>query len=162
MNKKIKILSIIISILLVVGCSSKNSSIENDNHPEKYTLIYNDKEFELGTVFTREKYGKEIEYSEVPSCAFEGLDKTYKYAHYEITTYQENNNDIILSIYFLDTEIKTTEGISIGDSLNDVINKYGNNYVNNGIEYNYTLGHSSIIFLVENNIVTSIEYKYIQ
>ena len=91
--KKVLILGMI-CLLFLVGCGQESAKTE-----EKYSFSYNNMDFVLGEIFTREKFGTEAEYSEVASCAFEGLDKTFKYEHYEITTYPDGEDDRIYSIY---------------------------------------------------------------
>lgn len=160
MIKSCKIIVVLICLFLLFGCEKEKIS-EDIVYPEEYCFVYDGLTINPGSVFTRELYGIELEYSEVASCAFEGLDKTFKYEHYEITTYEENNNDIILSIYFLDSYVKTTEGIGLGDSYDDMIEIYGSNYSVNGIEYTYNIDKVNLVFLIENNFITSIEYKYV-
>ncbi len=152
------LLTIMIAILLTTGCGKKEK--EENVKNTAYTFVYEDKEFILGDVFTEDKYGKAIDYSEVASCAFEGLDKTYTYEHFVVTTYPSGNTDKIMSIYFNDSEISTTEGIKIGDSINDLTTKYGNEYEEEDNLYTYTLGKTHIKFIHENDIITSIEYTY--
>ena len=131
-----------------------------DNNQSYYSFTDEKKEFKLGDIFTIEKFGEPINYTEIPSCAFNGLDKTYIYEHYEVMTYPDGSVDRILSIYILDDKISTTEGIKISDSYNDMIKKYGNNYKKDFNQYIYELNKAQIIFIVENNIIISIEYKY--
>lgn len=157
--KKLKIVFLIMLSLCVIGCSDKESPKEKvDDSKAVYTFSYNEMDFVLGSEFSREKYGKETSYSEAPSCAFDGVDKTYTYEHYDVTTYPDGDIDRISSIYFQDDEIETLEGVAIGDSLQDMLNAYGNNYEKTENLYTYTLEKTHLNFIVENEIVTSIEY----
>lgn len=169
-KKVIYIIVAIIAVVAVVGgifafTSSNNKSEETskvgeEQSKEAFVFKTADKEITLGEEFSIEKCGKENEYSEIASCAFEGLDKTYKYDNYEITTYPDNNKDKILSIYFLDETVSTTEGVKISDSYDDMVNAYGTNFEKESNKYTYKKGKTSIEFFVENEVVTSIEYKY--
>ena len=55
--------------------------------------------------------GEADSYFEAPSCAFEGLDKTYSYGSFEIDTYEQNGKDYISTVFFCDDLIETPEGV---------------------------------------------------
>ncbi len=170
MEKKLiyVIIAVIVIVLIGVGVfvyaskdkSEKVSDNVGEQKQEAFVLKSGDKEIVLGEEFSTEKCGKEKEYSEIPSCAFNGIDKTYKYDNYEITTYPDGAKDRILSIYFLDSGVSTTEGVKIADSYDDMVQAYGNEYENEGNKYSYKKGKTRIEFLVENKVITSIEYRY--
>ncbi len=157
--KKLLCVLFVSMILFLCGCEKSNTP---DTQPlDLYAFKNGDMVISLGSEFSREKYGQELEYSEIPSCAFEGLDKTYRYSHYEITTVPAENKDIIYSIYFLDAEVTTKEGIRISDTLEKLLEVYGKNYEQKSGKYVYTKGNTSIEFLVENDIILSIEYVFL-
>lgn len=83
----------------------------------------------------------------------EGLDKIYKYENYEITTYERDGKERIQSIYLLNDMVKIT------DSYNKMIEKYSDNYVREENMYTYIQGKTALKFIIENNIITSIEYS---
>ena len=129
MNKKI--IGIILAIIIIViigvgvymivkGSSNEPQKVENKQTETSYTLKINNKEIKLGETFSREKCGQELQYSEVASCAFDGLDKTYTYENYEIKTGEQ---DKIVSIYFIDEGIATTEGVKITDSYDKMVDR---------------------------------------
>ena len=120
-------------IILLFLCLFTITACKNNN--KEFIFKYQNKEYLLGEVFTKEKYGEPLTYSEVPSCAFDGIDKTYTYSHYEITTYPVDGKDKVYVIYFLDDEITTTEGVKISDSLDDMLEKYGKDYQKEGNLY---------------------------
>lgn len=166
MNKKVIGIIIAIIVIAVVGAgvymltkgdSSDVQKTDKKETVESYALKVDSKEIKLGEVFSVEKCGKELEYSEVASCAFEGLDKTYTYENYEITT---GEKDKITSIYFIDEGVSTTEGVKITDSYDKMVQAYGTNFKNDGNKYTYTKGNTSIEFMVENEVITGIEYVY--
>ncbi len=151
--KKVKLIIVFIScFILLTGCTNNNN--------KTFTFSYNNKEYYLGEVFTKEKYGEPLKYSEVSSCAFNGIDKTYTYSHYEVTTYPVDGQDKVYVIYFLDDEISTTEGVKISDTIDDMISKYGKNYKKEGNLYSYQLEKTILKFIIENNYITSIEYNH--
>ncbi len=153
--KKVFILGII-CLFFLVGCGQETIQTE-----EKYSFSYNNMEFVLGDVFTREKFGTEIEYSEVASCAFEGLDKTFKYEHYEITTYPDGEDDRIYSIYLLDDTVPTKEGVKITDDVSKMTEIYGNDYTQQGESYLYSKNNTTIQFYTSNGVIIGIEYSIV-
>ena len=171
---KKNLLIILVVILLIVGGveivltlqNSNNSnrvdqSAKNNNQEDVYTFVYGEKEIVLGNEFSKEELGEEEAYSEIASCAFEGLDKTYTYTDYEITTFPDGEKDRIYSIYFLNTEVATKEGVRVSDSIDDMIKAYGENYEKQGNQYTYTKGNTNLEFIVESDVITSIQYTYI-
>ena len=169
MNKKI-LIGVLIVIVLIIGVivymsTNKTETTDTDGTSktaqeeiESYAFNYNGKEIKLGAEFSREEFGQELGYSEVPSCAFEGVDKTYTYEDYEITTYQDGDKEKIRTIYLLNENAQTEEGVKITDSLDDLKSKYKEEPTISDNKYTYTKGDTSIEFIVENEIITSIEY----
>ena len=69
------------------------------------------------------------------------------------------------SKYFQDNEeveLETEEGIKISDTVDDMLEAYGDDY-ENPVEnsYVYTKGDVNLTFIVENDVITSIEYTLI-
>lgn len=103
--------------------------------------------------------GEPLEYFEAESCAFKGLDKTYFYSGIELTTYPKDaDTDYISSVNFKDDSVSTPEGIYIGSSLSDMLTAYGEDNTVSGNSYTYTLGNSSMVFVVEDDEVAAITY----
>ena len=143
--------------MLTKGNLSDVEKTQKRETAASYTLKVDNKEIKLGETFSIEKCGKELQYSEVASCAFDGLDKTYTYENYEIKT---GEKDKITSIYFKDEGISTTEGVKITDTYDKMVQVYTNNFQNEGNKYIYTKGNTQIEFIVENDIIIGIEYIY--
>ncbi len=176
--KKVILILLIVAVLIIGGVeigvtmqkankkgetSSGEEILKNETETDVYTFSDNGKKIALGEVFSKESLGigDEESYSEIASCAFEGLDKTYTYANYEITTYPDGDKDRIYTIYFLNTEAKTEEGVSVSDSLDKMLSTYGDNYEIQGNQYTYTKGKTQLQFIVENDVITSIQYSYV-
>ena len=159
--KKIIKISLLITLILCLftGCGNKEV-LDSNKEKDVYSFKYNDLKITPGEVFDKQQYAGYNDYVELPSCAFEDTDRAYTYEHYEITTYTLNKEERILSVYFLDTEISTTEGVSISDSVNKMLDVYGNNYEKNDNLYTYKKEDTLINFIVENDIIVSIEYSY--
>lgn len=105
-----------------------------------------------------EKLGEPKNYFEAASCAFNGLDKVYTYAHFEINTYPDGDKDIISNILFLDDMVATTEGVSIGMTKDDMEAAYGKDYKEKAGMYVYTKDGMHLSFLVKDGVIASIEY----
>ncbi len=155
-------LFILFFLVSVCACGKTESSSvpEDKSKTEAFTFVYEGKEIPLNGVFSREEYGEEMEYAETPSCAFDGLDKTYRYEHYEITTYPEGEEERILSIYFLDDQVETKEGLRLGDEKDKMMELYGEDGTSHDSFYTYTKGDTQLEILLQDDVVISIEYVY--
>ncbi len=106
-----------------------------------------------------EKLGEPASYFEAASCAFEGLDKMYTYAGFEVDTYPTGKNDYISTVILKDDSVATGEGVVIGDSLEKVQEVYpeGNPQENGTIVCEK--GGMKLCFIMENDTVKAIEYR---
>ena len=98
---------------------------------------------------------------EIPSCAFDGNDTVYGYPSYEITVCNVNGKAVVYSVYFLEPDVSTPEGLALGDDEAKVFQAYGNGYRKDGKAYVYTDGKTDLSVIVENGAVVSIEYLMI-
>ncbi len=96
---------------------------------------------------------------EQPSCAFQGMDITYSYGTFEITTYDEGAGEFIQSILFIDPNLTTPEGLALGDSLEKMESLYGTGYEVTGDNYVYTNGETQLSIMAPNGTVNYIEYR---
>lgn len=97
-------------------------------------------------------------YFEAESCAFEGLDKTYTYAGFVITTYPDGDKDFINSIRLTDDSAATQEGVYIGCTADQVRAAYGEEEDGPVGALSYTNGDTKLNFILEGDAVISIEY----
>lgn len=170
MKKKTGI--IIMTIMLVIaavitGCSSKRNDIKKDIQALSKTGLKGYL-FEINGVKMSidaeaepviEKLGDPADYFEAPSCAFEGIDKTYTYGSYVITTYQIDGTDYIGSIILKDDMVATREGVSLYMTKADMENAYGNEYEVKEKMFIYSKEGMNLNFIIDNNEITSIEYS---
>jgi hypothetical protein len=105
------------------------------------------------------KAGKPISKKRSKSCAYNGLDGTYVYKDFIVTTYSNSvkGAEYINSITLRTSKVATKEGIKIGSSYNSVVKKYGKGKDNFGV-YVYTKGKSKLQFEITNNKVKKITY----
>lgn len=97
--------------------------------------------------------------AEVPSCAFGGNDNVYNFDAFELTAYLDGDEERIYSIYFMDPNLPTTEGLCLGDTVDDMRSLYGEDYEEEGTACTYTRGETMLIFITKNDTVVSIEYR---
>lgn len=111
---------------------------------------------ELVDLSTLPKYSS---VAEVPSCAFGGNDKVYNFKAFELTAYLDEDEERVYSIYFIDPNLPTTEGLRLGDTVDDMKALYGENYEAEGTSCTYTRGDTLLVIITNKDIVTSIEYR---
>lgn len=155
-----KIISILALGLILIGCGGGEDSSQTEKgfiFETNGTEIYMNEE----TSSFLESLGKETEYFEAKSCAFDGLDKTYTYSGFQLKTYPKDDKDYVSSVILTDDTVTTQEGISIGSEQNQVVEKYGKDYKDSGNAYIYTKEDSQLEFLFEDGYVSAITYKAI-
>lgn len=108
-----------------------------------------------------EVLGEPISYTEEASCAFTGLDKTYYYGGFYLQTYPLTDSDYVYSVWLVDDSSSTPEGICIGSSKADVEAAYGAEHFNGSNAYIMTGTTSTLTIILENDVVTSIQYDAI-
>ena len=101
--------------------------------------------------------GEPTSYYESPSCAFEGMDKTYSYGSFDVTTYTSGGVDYISGVVLWDDSIETPEGLYIGASAADVQRIYGAEAAGK-TNVRLEKGVSALLILLSNDTVTSIQY----
>ena len=98
------------------------------------------------------------DYFESEACAFPGLEKVYQFDGFDLYTYEKEGKDYIASVVFFDDTVSTKEGVYLFDKKDNVFNTYGDDYINNLDLYTYEKNGAQLIFLIEDDQVTSIEY----
>ena len=170
MWKKIIFLIVSITIIVVaVGLIMKNSkektkesNTENSKSNTAFSVKYRGEEIVPGTEFSVNKIDEEANISEIPSCAFDGIDKIYTYKNFEIIVASVNGKDTIYSVYFDNDEMETTEGVKVTDTKDHMIEKYGTDYEQKlGNKYIYLNGNVELSFIIERDIITAIEYTIV-
>lgn len=102
--------------------------------------------------------GEPKSYFEAESCAFEGLDKTYTYSGFLITTRPDGDKDYVNSIALTDDSVTTPEGLYIGSSADDVTAAYGQSDTEADTLLGYSKGGTVLNFILDGGKVVSIEY----
>lgn len=102
--------------------------------------------------------GEPMSYTEETSCAFEGLDKTYYFGSFYITTYPDGDTDRIFSLWFADDSITTAEGIYIGASEAQVTAAYGADGYNGSNAYIMNSPDCKLTVIIQDGVVSAILY----
>lgn len=127
---------------------------------DAFKMIYRGVDVAPGREFSKDSISEEAAFAELASCAFEGTDKVYTYENVEITASELKGKETVYSVYFLNETVETPEGIKITDEKAKILEKYGENYNELGNQISFTKGDVVLSFIVENDIITSIEYVY--
>ena len=126
---------------------------------EAFSLVVGDAAIIPGTPFDMSILPEPSSTYTVPSCALDGTDNVYNYDTFEVTAYDEGNGPIVYSIYFIDPNLPTTEGLYLGDDLARVTELYGEDYTLNGTELTYQKGNTLLILILQDEYVISMEYR---
>lgn len=124
-----------------------------------FSFAYEGVTFMPGGTIDKKTLPKYTDVAEVPSCAFGGNDNIYKFKAFELTTHVEGEEEIVYSVYFVDPNLPTTEGLRLGDSKDDMISLYGEGYEVEENAYAYQRGETSMNIIMQNDVVVSIEYR---
>lgn len=167
-----KILAILLSLIFIfafTACGTKpadeskgdtNKPAANTDEAGYYFTTPNGVkvEFDVPAKAVLDAIGGDPSYEESASCAFEGLDKTYGYGGYFITTYPNGDKDYIYSAWFVDDSITTAEGIYVGSSKADVEAAYGAGCID-GDSATLTKGNTELVIILEDDAVVEIQYQ---
>ena len=102
--------------------------------------------------------GEPNSYTEETSCAFDGLDKTYYYGPFYLQTYPLDGADYIYCLWIVDDSVETPEGIYIGATQAQVEAAYGTEGYNGSNAYVLTGTNARLTIILENGVVSSIQY----
>ena len=105
-----------------------------------------------------EALGDPLSSFEAPSCAFEGLDKTYTYPGFELDTYPMDGVDYVSAVILKDDSITTPEGLMIGSPVADIESAYGEPTFTSLNLMVYERGGVRLRFILNGQDVISIEY----
>ena len=148
-----------IMLLSLVGCGSTDI----DPQEENFAFTYNGTKITLGAEAAPiiDALGEPRSYTEEPSCAFEGMDKTYYYGSFYLSTYPMDGKDYVYNLWFADDGVSTDEGIRIGSTQSQVEDAYGKECFNGTTSFVLTKGQSRLVILIEEKTVSSVRYEVI-
>ena len=146
------------------GNEEKQDTEASDQSNDKkengiFSFIYEGVKLTPGEVFEQSMLGEASGISERETCAFGEKARVYNYEMFELETYVEGEKEFIYSIYFIDPNLPTTEGLCLGDTVDDMKALYGENYEMEGSSYDYSGGDTMLAIITQNDVVMSIEYR---
>ena len=157
MKQHLSVICFALTLVLLMGCGFSGASLEKDS----FTFFHEDTGICVNTaanpVLT--DLGKAHRYSEHPCQITAGMNKTYCYGSFYITTYPKDGEDHIYSIWFADSREKTSEGICIGSTMEQVEAAYGRNCFQGTNACRLLRGDSLLTIIVNENRVSAIQYE---
>lgn len=152
-----RILLLLLILLCLTGCGAP----EGPETQENFTFTYSGVEITLhgDAAPVLAALGEPKSYTEEASCAFEGLDKTYYYGPFYLTTYPMEDKDRVYTLWFADDTVSTAEGICIGSTQTQVEEVYGADAFNGANAFELTKGNSKLTILITDGLVSGVRYE---
>jgi hypothetical protein len=98
---------------------------------------------------------------EAPSCAFNGVDRIYYFAGFELNSWPDGDTERLLSVVLKDDSVETDEGLYLGATKEDAQAIYGAGKENDlGTEISWTEGDLKLRVVFEGNIASGIGIDY--
>ena len=154
---KKKILGFVIALAVLVSAAAVPAQAAPKGYIFKYKKVSAAMHGKAAALM--KKAGTPVSQKRSKSCAYDGLDSTYVYKDFILTTYSHSvkGEQYINSITLRTDKVATREGIKIGSSYNAVVKKYGKAKDNLGV-YTYAKGNSKLQIEVTDDEVTKIIY----
>ncbi len=128
---------------------------------EAFAFTFNNVKLIPGEAFDASKLPEATSTYQVPSCALEGTDNVYNYDTFEITAFNDGKSEFIYSIYFIDPNLTTPEGLALGDTLDKAVTLYGSDYIQADTAYTYECAGTQLILILQDDSIVSIEYRMV-
>lgn len=162
MKPRYSLLLVLILALGLSACGLLESSSGNSSLPEP-VFTYNDIKITMNAEARPilDQLGGPFSYSETASCAFDGLDKTYYYGSFYMTTCPNGDVDYISTLWFADDSVATAEGICIGSTQEEVAAAYGEASFNGTNAYVMETSSTRLTILLTDGKVSSVQYEAI-
>lgn len=144
-----------------LGCDDPSETTLPSEKGEAYAFTFNGVTLIPGEAFDASKLPAAASTSQVPSCALEGTDNVYNYEAFEITAFNDGKSEYIYSIYFIDPNLTTPEGLALGDTLDKAVSLYGSDYTQEDTAYTYESAGTLLILILQNDTIASIEYRMV-
>ena len=139
----------------------QEENVQAEAAKEEYCFVAEGVELIPGAAFDPAILPEAASLYTVPSCAIEGTDNVYNYESFEVTAYDDGTGEVIYSIYIIDPNTTTPEGLALGDGLDRVLELYGEGYQLNGTAYDFYGTETMLSIIIQNEAVASIEYRMI-
>ena len=180
MKKLIAFLLAMLMVASLAACGGNTDSTDSTTQPQQtnptqpqqtepsapetedvFSFTYEGVELIPGNAFDPAVLPEAGSVFQVPSCAIEGTDNVYSYPPFELTAYNDGTGEVIYSIYLVDANTSTMEGLYVGDDLARVTELYGTDYAQNDTELTFTKGATTLNLIMDGETVISIEYRMV-
>lgn len=158
MKKALCLITVILLLLASVACN--NTPPEENKRAYVFRHGQTDVPVNAEADAILQALGAWVDYSESPSCAFEGMDKVYLYQGFRVQTYSLGGKDYIHSVELTDDSVATAEGITVGALAADVTAAYGTptSSTDNVMTYVDAQRSMYLQFILRGGTVTNISY----
>ena len=133
---------------------------DTDNLEPGFFFTFEGVELTPGQAFDAAALPEANSVYQVPSCAIEGTDNVYNYGTIEVTAFDDGNGEVIYSVYIMDANTPTNEGLYIGDTLDHIVAAYGEDYTREGNQITYQKGDTLLIIILGGEYVQSIDFRW--
>lgn len=173
MKKLVVLLSLILSLLLFVGCSATgdtntdpSENVTNNAEVAVDVFAYNDANLKIGSEMTddiKTALGTATDVQEAPSCHYDGNDTIYFYDGFTVYTYTENDKQIIYLIEITSENCVATKNTCVGMTFDEIKTALGEPQEETELVLVYNLSETTAIrFTQENSAVSMIEYEEVK
>lgn len=166
-----KLLSTFMTIAILLGFSACGAGAVEDQpkttqNPQSdaaqtaacYGFVFQDTELVPGNCLAAEKLPMPQYTYRQTNTIWGGEDTFYNFVDIEVIVYNNGASSVIRSIVVISPNLKTPEGLSLGDSTEQVIKLYGNNYVEDGDQWLFSVENTCLAVLIQDGLVAGIEY----
>lgn len=161
--KKTVFTLITVLALLLAGCSAPTQAppVSPCVEVPNLSLTYKDTTITLGAPAqpVLQALGQAKSQTEAASCVFPGMERTYDYGSFYLTTYEAEGEAHICRLWFADDSIATAEGLHIGSTKEEAEGLYcacGDCPVITLVQ-----NESQLTVFLDNDVVTSIQYDLV-
>ncbi len=146
-------------IAFTAGSDKDNSGVQATRNEEEdaFYFMAGDVKVVPGMDFDGQVLPTDTVY-EVPSCALEGTDNVYSYGSYEITAFNDGQKEVVYSIFLIEPDVTTPEGLANGDDMSKAAELYGE-YTEDDSSWIFTRGNTQLHIIGENDVIVSIEMR---
>lgn len=155
---------------ITMGAQTNNDETKNQDPDETtgeavtgeaFAFTFHDLKLIPGVAFDASKLPEASFTYQVPSCALEGTDNVYNYETFEVTAFNDGKSEYIYSIYLIDPNLTTPEGLALGDTLDKAVTLYGSGYTQEDTAYIYESANTQLILILQEDSIISIEYRMV-
>ena len=140
--------------------AAEDTTAGSDKQEPGFVFTFEGVELTPGQAFDAAALPEANSVYQVPSCAIEGTDNVYNYGTIEVTAFDDGNGEVIYSVYIMDANTPTNEGLYIGDTLDHIVAAYGEDYTQEGNQITYQKGDTLLIIILGGDYVQSIDFRW--